>query len=95
MIFSRVLSQLSERHLDYGDLYFQSSMHESWGLEDNIIKEGSWHIDQGVGIRAVSGEKTGFAYADQLTLKALDKVPVLHAASFKSKAMVKYAPSPR
>lgn len=70
---SRVLSQLSERHLDYGDLYFQSSMHESWGLEDNIIKEGSWHIDQGVGIRAVSGEKTGFAYADQLTLKALEQ----------------------
>ena len=70
---SRVLSQLSERHLDYGDLYFQSSVHESWGLEDNIIKEGSWHIDQGVGIRAVSGEKTGFAYADQLTLKALEQ----------------------
>ncbi|MBT0719730.1 metalloprotease TldD [Rosenbergiella collisarenosi] len=70
---SRVLSQLSERHLDYGDLYFQSSMHESWGLEDNIIKEGSWHIDQGVGIRAISGEKTGFAYADQLTLKALEQ----------------------
>ncbi|WP_241608053.1 metalloprotease TldD [Rosenbergiella australiborealis] len=70
---SRVLSQLSERQLDYGDLYFQSSMHESWGLEDNIIKEGSWHIDQGVGIRAISGEKTGFAYADQLTLKALEQ----------------------
>jgi len=70
---SRVLSQLSERQLDYGDLYFQSSMHESWGLEDNIIKEGSWHIDQGVGIRAISGEKTGFAYADQLTLQALEQ----------------------
>ncbi len=70
---SRVLSQLSERKLDYGDLYFQSSYHESWGLDDQIIKEGSWHIDQGVGIRAISGEKTGFAYADQLTLKALDQ----------------------
>lgn len=70
---SRVLSQLSERRLDYGDLYFQSSYHESWGLEDRIIKEGSWHIDQGVGIRAISGEKTGFAYADQLTLKALEQ----------------------
>lgn len=70
---SRLLGQLSERRLDYGDLYFQSSYHESWGLEDRIIKEGSWHIDQGVGIRAISGEKTGFAYADQLTLKALEQ----------------------
>lgn len=70
---ARLLSQLSERRLDYGDLYFQASYHESWGLEDHIIKEGSWHIDQGVGIRAVSGEKTGFAYADQLTLNALEQ----------------------
>ncbi len=69
-VFS-LLGQLSERRLDYADLYFQSSYHESWGLEDGIIKDGSWNIDQGVGIRAISGEKTGFAYADQLTLKAL------------------------
>ena len=68
---SALLGQLSERRLDYGDLYFQSSYHESWGLEDSIIKEGSWNIDQGVGIRAISGEKTGFAYADQITLNAL------------------------
>ncbi|WP_258576780.1 metalloprotease TldD [Candidatus Pantoea persica] len=66
-----LLGQLSERRLDYADLYFQSSVHESWVLEDKIIKDGSWHIDQGVGVRAVSGEKTGFAYADQITLNAL------------------------
>ncbi|MGV3346096.1 metalloprotease TldD [Enterobacteriaceae bacterium LUAb1] len=66
-----MLGVLSERHLDYGDLYFQSSYHESWILEDKMIKEGSYHIDQGVGVRAVSGEKTGFAYADRLTLNAL------------------------
>ena len=70
---SALLGQLSERRLDYADLYFQSSYHESWGLEDSIIKEGSWNIDQGVGIRAISGEKTGFAYADQLTLNALQQ----------------------
>lgn len=68
---SAVLGMLNERRLDYADLYFQSSYHESWVLEDRIIKDGSYHIDQGVGIRAVSGEKTGFAYADQITLNAL------------------------
>jgi len=68
-----VLSQMAERKLDYADLYFQSSFHESWVIEDSIIKEGSYHIDQGVGVRAVSGEKTGFAYADQVTLNALQQ----------------------
>jgi len=68
-----ILGQLSERRLDYGDLYFQSSYHESWVLEDNIIKDGSWNIDQGVGVRAISGEKTGFAYADQISLLALEQ----------------------
>ncbi len=66
-----VLGSLNERRLDYADLYFQSSYHESWVLEDRIIKDGSYNIDQGVGIRAVSGDKTGFAYADQITLNAL------------------------
>ncbi len=66
-----LLGQLSERRLDYADLYFQASYHESWVLEDRIIKDGSYHIDQGVGVRAISGEKTGFAYADQITLNAL------------------------
>ncbi|MCG8156085.1 metalloprotease TldD [Brenneria goodwinii] len=68
---SSVLEVLNERRLDYADLYFQSSYHESWVLEDRIIKDGSYNIDQGVGIRAINGEKTGFAYADQLTLNAL------------------------
>ncbi|MBW5405421.1 metalloprotease TldD [Morganella morganii] len=71
-IFS-VLTQLADRHIDYGDLYFQSSFHEAWVLEDKIIKNGSYNIDQGVGIRAVSGEKTGFAYADQISLTALQQ----------------------
>ncbi|MBS9430053.1 metalloprotease TldD [Photorhabdus akhurstii] len=68
-----VLGQMTERWLDYADLYFQSSYHESWVLEDRIIKDGSYNIDQGVGVRAISGEKTGFAYADQITLNALQQ----------------------
>ena len=66
-----VLQHISQRRLDYADLYFQASHHESWILEDGIIKNGSYNLDQGVGVRAVSGEKTGFAYADQITLAAL------------------------
>jgi TldD protein len=68
-----ILGQLTERRLDYSDLYFQSSYHESWVLEDRIIKDGSYNIDQGVGVRAVSGEKTGFAYADQISKLALEQ----------------------
>lgn len=66
-----ILGLLSERRVDYGDLFFQSSYHESWVLEDRIIKDGSYNIDQGVGVRAITGEKTGFAYADQISLLAL------------------------
>ncbi|MDT9587248.1 MAG: metalloprotease TldD [Candidatus Arsenophonus melophagi] len=66
-----ILTSLAERELDYADLYFQSSCHEAWELEDGIIKKGSYNIDQGVGIRAIRQDKTGFAYTDQMTLQAL------------------------
>ncbi|BAH83045.1 metalloprotease TldD [Candidatus Ishikawella capsulata] len=66
-----LLEQLTERKLDYADIYFQNSYEESWCLEDNIIKEGSYHINNGVGIRAINGEKTGFAYSDQINLNSL------------------------
>ncbi|MCG8380323.1 MAG: metalloprotease TldD, partial [Proteobacteria bacterium] len=56
---------------DRGDLYFQVCQHESWALEDGIVKEGSHNIEQGVGVRAISGEKTGFAYSDEIILPAL------------------------
>ncbi len=59
--------------VDYADLYFQVSRQESWTLEDGIIREGSFSHDQGVGVRAVSGEKTGFAYSDELVLPALEQ----------------------
>ncbi len=66
----RVLGQLMEgmlsRDVDEADAYFQSSRLESWALEDGIVKEGNFSIEQGVGVRAVSGEKTGFAYSDQI-----------------------------
>lgn len=70
--FINIFDQLSHRHLDYADLYFQLSQDENWVLEDSIIKEGGFHIDRGVELlRAVSGEKTGFAYSDQITLRRI------------------------
>lgn len=69
----RVIHQLAGPAIDYADLYFQSSYSESWVLEDGIIKGGSFDIDRGVGVRAVSGEKTGFAYADDILMPALEQ----------------------
>ena len=59
-------SRLMGPGVDFGDLYFQHSRRESWSLEDGIVKDGSHAIEQGVGVRAVSGEKTGFAYSDDI-----------------------------
>ncbi|TID11525.1 protein TldD [Avibacterium paragallinarum] len=68
-----VFNLMDHRNIDYADLYFQLSQDESWVLEDGIIKEGGFHIDRGVGVRAVSGEKTGVAYADQIDLANLQQ----------------------
>jgi len=68
---AKVLDRLLGRAVDSGDLYFQSTRFESWSLEDGIVKDGSHSIEQGVGVRAISGEKTGFAYSDELVLPAL------------------------
>ncbi|MEM6998977.1 MAG: metalloprotease TldD [Pseudomonadota bacterium] len=65
------LDQLMVSSIDLADLYFQYSRSESWVLEDGIVREGSHNIDQGVGVRAISGEKTGFAYSDEIVLPAL------------------------
>ncbi|WP_341661285.1 metalloprotease TldD [Vibrio sp.] len=67
----QTLASIATRQIDYADIYFQSSWHESLVLEDSIIKDGSFNIDRGVGVRAVAGEKTGFAYSDQIQLDAL------------------------
>ena len=66
------LGSMMKGGVDYADLYFQVSRQESWSVEDRIIREGSFSLDQGVGVRAVSGEKTGFAYSDELMLPALE-----------------------
>jgi TldD protein len=67
----KTLDKLMTHDIDYADLYFEASRAESWVMEDSIIREGSHSIDQGVGVRAVSGEKTGFAYSDEIVLPAL------------------------
>ena len=60
------LAQVMSSSVDSADLYFQVSREESWALEDGIVKEGSASIEQGVGVRAIAGEKTGFAYSDEI-----------------------------
>ncbi|MBL0165096.1 MAG: metalloprotease TldD [Xanthomonadales bacterium] len=67
----RVFARLMTPAVDSADLYFQHSRSESWMLEDGLVKEGSHSIEQGVGVRAQSGEKTGFAYSDDIVMPAL------------------------
>jgi TldD protein len=69
---SKVFGQIMSHSVDYADLYFQYARSEGWTLEEGIVKSGSFNIDQGVGVRAVSGEKTAFAYSDDISLPALD-----------------------
>ncbi|MGI9282352.1 MAG: metalloprotease TldD [Endozoicomonas sp.] len=69
----RVLDSILGHSVDAADLYFQSTRHEAWSLEDSIIKEGSFNVDRGVGVRAMSGEKTGFAYSNEIILPALEQ----------------------
>jgi TldD protein len=67
----QLLGELAGPGIDAADLYFQSQISETWALEDGIVKEGSFNLDQGVGVRAQSAEKTGFAYSNTLNRKAL------------------------
>lgn len=71
-----LLQSLMTRHIDEADLYFQSGCYESWYLEDSEVKSGSYSIDRGVGIRAVSGEKTGYAYCDDILLPAMERAAI-------------------
>lgn len=68
-----VFATLFSHDLDYADLYFQYSRSEAWSLDEGIVKSGSFNIDQGVGVRAISGEKTAFAYSDDISLRALQE----------------------
>ncbi len=67
----KTFRKLMKHRLDYADLYFQYQRAESWSLEEGIVKSGSFDIEQGVGVRAVCGEKTAFAYSDDISLDAL------------------------
>ncbi|MBP6513899.1 MAG: metalloprotease TldD [Steroidobacteraceae bacterium] len=68
---TRTLGTLLGHAVDYGDLYFQSSREEHWSLEDGIVKDGTYSVEQGVGVRAIAGERTGFAYSDEISAEAL------------------------
>ena len=67
----RAFGALMGPGIDFGDLYFQHARRESWTVEDGIVKDGAHSIEQGVGVRAISGEKTGFAYSDEIDAAAL------------------------
>lgn len=67
----RALGEIMSHGVDDADLYFQTTRSEGWSLEEGIVKTGSFSIDQGVGVRAVSGEKTAFAYSDDLSWDSL------------------------
>ena len=69
---NKALGTINRGDVDSADLYFQISRHESWIVEDGVLKEGTFSLEQGVGVRAVCGEKTGFAYSDELLLPALE-----------------------
>ena len=68
---TRTFGQILTHQVDYADLYFQYSRSEAWSLDEGIVKSGSFNIDQGVGVRAISGEKTAFAYSDDISARAL------------------------
>ena len=68
---NRVFGTIMAHDVDYADLYFQYSRSEAWSLEEGIVKSGSFNIDEGVGVRAISGEKTAFAYSDDISVLAL------------------------
>ncbi len=80
----KILGTIMGRAVDNADLYFQISRTEAWSLEDGIVKEGSHSIEQGVGVRAMSGEKTGFAYSDEILLPALEQASVAARAIARS-----------
>src|SRR6185295_15360200 len=67
----RALGEITAYRVDDADLYFQYTRSEGWSLEEGIVKTGSFSIDQGVGVRAVSGEKTAFAYSDDISEASL------------------------
>ena len=96
---AKVMDSLLSRQVDAADIYFQYARLESWVLEDGIIKEGSHSIEQGAGLRAISGDKTGFAYTDSLELpRLLDAAgaarAIARAGQHGAQAITGHAPAP-
>lgn len=75
-VLTRTLGEIFTHRVDYADLYFQTTRSEAWSLEEGIVKSGSFSIDQGVGVRAVSGERTAFAYSDDLSPEAIRQAAI-------------------
>ena len=71
LVLAKALRLITEHKVDDADLYFQTTRSEGWSLEEGIVKSGSFSIDQGVGVRAVAGEKTAFAYSDDISEAAI------------------------
>jgi TldD protein len=92
----QALATIREHRVDDADLYFQTTRHEGWSLEEGIVKSGSFSIDQGVGVRAVAGEKTAFAYSDDLSpaslLDAARTVRTIAAAGQNKRVKLARAP---
>ncbi len=89
----QLLGAMTGHQIDYADAYFQYARSESWALEEGIVKSGAYAIDKGVGLRAVSGDKTGFAFSDDLCLDSLTQAAVsargiIHGAGTKVTGLV-------
>ena len=93
---SRALAEITAHRVDDADLYFQYTRSEGWSLEEGIVKTGSFSIDQGVGVRAVSGEKTAFAYSDDISeASLLDAARTVRSISAAGKTARVKAPARR
>lgn len=85
-VLTRTLGEIFTHRVDYADLYFQATRSEAWSLEEGIVKSGSFSIDQGVGVRAVSGDKTAFAYSDDLSPEAIRQAAIATRARSRAAA---------
>src|ERR1700759_795314 len=83
-LLTRTLAEIFTHKIDYADLYFQYTRSEAWSLEEGIVKSGSFSIDQGVGVRAVSGDRTAFAYSDDLSPDAIRQAAMATRAIAKA-----------
>src|SRR5690242_16773736 len=93
---TRALAEIRAHRVDDADLYFQYTRSEGWSLEEGIVKTGSFSIDQGVGVRAVNGEKTAFAYSDDISeASLLDAAAATRTIARAGAGRVKVAASAR